>query len=1018
MIVLRINRTHPLDRTLAISYNLFIVFLFLVAIGCQNQAPQVERTLENALSTFELEEGFQIELIAGEPLIADPVDMEIDEFGRFYVVEMHGYPLDVSGSGKIKLLSDTNNDGTMDQSILFADSLIMPTGIMRWKNGVIVTDPPHVYYLEDSDGDGRADKKEILLTGFALSNPQHNVNSPKLGLDNWIYIGHEPAVTTTIYEELFGDRGSEVHFPQNPAGKRLPQNAGGRSIRFKPATFELELLGSRTQFGHTEDKWGHRFLVNNSNHVIQDVISSKYLDRNPYLVVTEVTQSVSDHGSAAEVFPITKNPQHQLLTDLGVMTSACGLTAYLGAAFPSEFDNALFVAEPVSNIVHVDFLSDKGTGFVASRQHAEKEFLASTDAWFRPVNMYVGPDGALYILDYYRQIIEHPEWMAEDVVNSGALYNGTDQGRIYRITSKGSKTIDWSEKLNLGKSSDEELVGFLANENSWWRRNAQRLIVDRNSQQLKEPLVRMAQNNGSSVGRLHALWTLEGLDMLDADVLHQALKDPVGGIRENAVRLAELHLESYPSLAGALLEMANDGDAKVRFQLLCTLGFLEDDRAAQVRKDLLFQDMGDHWVQVAALSAPFGQSRNLLDAVLANYNVEIPAHGQLVQKLGAMIGASQQPDAVASLVSSATMTGSGKDFSWQVPLLKGLALGLKTKKKSDNDPATENLLVKSCFDNPSIDVRKASLQVLQVIGLSDGPTNKNAIENAIVLAENNTLTPEQRSLGVNFMALKETAPHKELLVSLIDSKEPMPVQLAAFRAISKMEDETVSQIVLEKWPNFTPGVRDEAISALMQNPERTKVLLDAINDGLIQPSSIGWRRSVSLMANKEESLRLYARTLLTRKEGESEAIIKDYQAALELKGSMEDGKIVYQTNCAICHKMGEDIGLAFGPDLSSLKNRRPANILSDIINPNGSIADGYDLWVVELQNGDIQQGLIGSETPTAITLKNAGGIEQNISRTDIKSLKVLDMSAMPTGLEQNISHQEMADLLAYIRKVK
>ncbi|WP_234364138.1 PVC-type heme-binding CxxCH protein [Lunatibacter salilacus] len=1018
MIVSQIYQRLQLYRIIAKSTNLVIAALLLVAMGCQNQSPTQERTLENALSTFELEEGFQIELIAGEPLIADPVDMVIDEHGRLYVVEMHGYPLDVSGSGKIKLLSDTNNDGIMDKSVLFADSLIMPTGIMRWKNGVIVTDPPHVYYLEDIDGDGRADKKEILLTGFALSNPQHNVNSPKLGLDNWIYIGHEPAVTTTIYEDMFGDRGSEVHFPQNPNGVRLPQNAGGRSIRFKPATFELELLGSRTQFGHTEDRWGHRFLVNNSNHVIQDVISATYLDRNPYLVVTEVTQSVSDHGSAAEVFPITVDPQHQLLTDLGVMTSACGLTAYLGAGFPSTFDNALFVAEPVSNIVHVDFLSDKGTGFVASRQHAEKEFLASTDSWFRPVNMYVGPDGALYILDYYRQIIEHPEWMAEDVVNSGALYNGTDQGRIYRVTPTGSKTLEWSDKLDLGDSSDEALVGFLAHENSWWRRNAQRLIVDRKSQTLKEPLVRMAQNMESPMGRLHALWTLQGMDMLEDDLILKALKDPEAGIRENAVKLAELHLHTSPGLAEALLESSKDTNAKVRFQLLCTLGFLDDERAARVRKDLLFQDIEDHWVQVAALSAPFEQSRNLLDGVLANFNQEIPAYGQLVQKLGAMIGASQQSDAITSLVKSATKAGSEKDFHWQVPLLRGLALGLRSKKVTVKDAVTENLLVESCFNHSSIAVRQGSLQILQVTGLSDNARNKEALKKAKGLAETTSLSPEQRSLGVDFMALKETEPHKDLLVALIDSKEPMPVQLSAFKAIGKMDDETVSQIVLKKWSNFTPGVRDEAISALMQNPERTKVLLDAINDGLIQPSNIGWRRSVSLMANKEESLRVYARQLLTRKEGESEAMISDYQAALELKGSMEDGKIVFQANCAICHKMGEDLGLAFGPDLSSLKNRRPANILTDIIDPNRSIADGYDLWVVELHNGDVQQGLIGSETPAAITLINSGGIEQSISRTDIKSLKVLDMSAMPSGLEQNISHQEMADLLAYIRKVE
>lgn len=162
-------------------------------------------------------------------------------------------------------------------------------------------------------------------------------------------------------------------------------------------------------------------MVGNSNHIIQDVIAAPYLNRNPYLLISNSTQSSSDHSSAAEVFPITENPEHQLLTDVGVMISACGITAYLGAAFPKDYENVTFVAEPVSNIVHIDILEDKGTGFTARREHPEREFLASTDYWFRPVNMYVGPDGALYVLDYHRQIIEHPEWMAEEVVHSGAL---------------------------------------------------------------------------------------------------------------------------------------------------------------------------------------------------------------------------------------------------------------------------------------------------------------------------------------------------------------------------------------------------------------------------------------------------------------------------------------------------------------------------------------------------------------------------------------------------------------------
>lgn len=993
----------------------FVLGFSLLLYACQPKSTKEDRSLENALSTFVLEDDFQIELIAGEPLVADPVDMVIDEQGRMFVVEMHGYPLDLSGSGKVKRLSDTDGDGIMDESVIFADNLVVPTGIMRWKQGIIVTDPPNVYYLEDSNGDGKADIKQTLLTGFALSNPQHNVNSPKLALDNWIYLGHEPAVTTTIYEDLLGDKGTDVYYPEKPELNRLPQNAGGRSIRFKPDTYDLELLSSRTQFGHTADAYGHRFLLNNSNHIIQEVLSAEYLDRNPHLVITGVTQSSSNHGSGAEVFPITINPQHQLLTDLGVMTSACGLTAYLGGAFPERYNQSTFVSEPVSNLVHVDFVKEDGTGFIASREHPDKEFLASTDAWFRPVNAYVGPDGALYILDYYRQIIEHPEWMAEEVVQSGALYNGTDQGRIYRITPKGTSPIDWSNKLTMDKASPEELLSKLSHKNAWWRMNAQRLIVDQRPESLIPQLKDLAISGESPMGRLHALWTLQGIGALDQETVASSLKDPVAGIRENAVKLAELFLAQSPEFAENLLALENDPDPKVRFQLMQTLGYIESESAFQVRKALLFKDIEDKWVQLAALSAPFSESSKLINPVLDQYTAT-PAYNGLVQSMASMVGASMDEQAIYTMVQRATRKNTQNKYDWQPALLRGLAQGIKSKKRAGSHGASAGLLATTVFEHSSIEVKGAAIQVLEGIGLDNVKDKALALSKAKEIALNKTLTGEERSMGIRFLALGNNEEYEDMLVGLVDVVEPLPVQLAAFRTLSKSQGNSFSQLVLDRWDSFTPELRDAAISAMMMNGERIAVLLGALEDGVIQKATIGWRRSVGLMANKDEKLRLRARAILTRPEGESEKIIATYQPALELSGTIQAGTTVFQKNCAICHQMGEDQGIAFGPDLSSLKNRRAASIMSDILNPNLSIADGYDLWEVELQNGELHQGLISSETPTAINLRNAGGIDKSISRANIKTLKLVEMSAMPTGLEQSISLQEMADLLAYIRK--
>src|SRR4029078_5945396 len=286
----------------------------LVITRCYNKATSpFSESAEKALSTFNLRPEFKIVLVAADPLISDPVDMAIDEQGRMYVVEMHGYPLDLNYTGKVIMLRDTNGDGKMDTATVFADSLTLPTGVMRWKEGIIVTDAPNVYYMEDTTGDGKADIKKVMLTGFALTNPQYLVNRPVYGLDNWIYLAHEGIEETNIYPKKFGDTGSDIFYPDHPKGPRLPLNAEGRTVRCRPDEHTLEETSGSTQFGQTFDNWGHHFLVSNANHIFQEVIANRYLKRNPDQLVGNATESLSDHEEACEVFPITKNPEHQLL---------------------------------------------------------------------------------------------------------------------------------------------------------------------------------------------------------------------------------------------------------------------------------------------------------------------------------------------------------------------------------------------------------------------------------------------------------------------------------------------------------------------------------------------------------------------------------------------------------------------------------------------------------------------------------------------------------------------------------
>jgi putative membrane-bound dehydrogenase-like protein len=988
----------------------FIIFLLLTIplISCKKGDKESDRIL----STFELDSEFQIELFVKEPLISDPVAMEIDEYGRMYVVEMHGYPLDKGGSGLVKLLTDSNGDGNLDKSTVFAEGLMLPTGIMRWKNGVIVTDAPNVLYLEDTDGDGKADIKEIILTGFAVSNPQHNVNSPLLGLDNWIYLGHEQAITAQVYKDEFGDRGGEVYFPAKPDGDRLPENARGRSVRFRPDQFKLENLSSDTQFGHSFDAWGRHFMVYNSDHIYHEVVPARYLERNPFLLISDATEEVSDHGNAAEVFPITINPEHQLLTDQGVFTSACGITAYTGGLFPSVFNKMTFVAEPVSNLIHADVIKDNGATFTASRYYEDKEFLASTDPWFRPVNMYIGPDGALYVIDYYRQYIEHPEWMAEEVINSGKIYNGIDKGRIYRITPKGTKAQTWSGELKLGDADDKVLGEYLSHQNIWWRRNAQRLLIDRNNIETVPHLKELAVSS-NEYGRLHSLWTLEGMNALTPDLIIAALEDPVPEIRENAIKLADKWVGSSPELIEALLKLQDDEDPKVRFQLLCTLGYVDDKDVASVREKLLFNNLDDKWMQVAALSAPFSKENNLLLTTIERYNHDQPAYKVLVYQLASIMGASGNIDQLIPLLQR-PVDEMGDE--WKAPLLEGMAESLKKNKIfiPQIKPGL-NEIVKLVFKHPSSSIKDAVLKLLKVTGLPEGKFAESYFPVAIEISKNKSENPKLRAEAVEFLSLKNSEAYIEHFKRLIAPDEPNIVQLTSIKALSSIPGNSISYYLLENWNHFTPDLRDQALNTFFVSEERVKVLLDALEEKKVDHYSIGWKRSVRLMNHGNKELRARARDLLASREGEREKVVQEYKVSLDLKGNTSNGKAVFMQHCANCHQIAGKDGVAFGPDLGMIRNRRPENILSDILNPNLSIADGHDMWSVELKSGESIQGLITSETTSALKIRPFGGEDLIVGRNDIRELKPMGTSAMPEGLENQINKQEMADLITFLK---
>ncbi|MDB6071010.1 MAG: hypothetical protein JWL81_2181, partial [Verrucomicrobiales bacterium] len=409
-----------------------------------------------ALAAFRVRPGFLVELVAAEPEVVDPVAFDWDARGRLWVVEMRDYPLGLDGKGQpggvVKILEDADGDGRYERATVFLEGLPYPTSLMPWGRGVLITAAPDLFYAEDSDGDGRADVRKVLLTGFHPGNQQHHFNGFDRGLDGWIYVAN-------------GDSGG--HLKSIATGQEIA--ISGRDVRFRPDTGALETVSSASQYGLRRDDWGHWFGNNNSTWLWHVTLPEHYLRRNPRLPVKSVCQVLADYAESTRVMPVsTAMVRPNQPWSLNHVTSACSPMPYRDELFGPDFDTSVFICEPVHNVVHREVLERRGTGFSSRRAGDEEqsEFLASTDHWFRPVSLKTGPDGALYVADMYRFVLEHPEWIAPEMQERLDVRAGQDRGRLYRIVPEG-----WKRKpvpILAGRTT-AELVAALDSSNGWQR---------------------------------------------------------------------------------------------------------------------------------------------------------------------------------------------------------------------------------------------------------------------------------------------------------------------------------------------------------------------------------------------------------------------------------------------------------------------------------------------------------------------------------------------------------------------
>jgi putative membrane-bound dehydrogenase-like protein len=946
---------------------------------------------KDALKTFAVQPGFKMELAAAEPNVADPIAICWDENGRLFVVEMRGYSEERDEKlSRIRLLQDENGDGVYEKSSVYADGLLWPTALFWWKGGLIVGDPPELIYLRDTDGDGKADKRDVLFTGFSRDNVQGMMNSLTWGLDNRIHGAGSSG-------------GGQITSPQQPDQK--PLAVRGRDFAIEPRSMVMETTTGGAQHGLSFDDWGTKFLCHNSDHLQMVVHEERYLSHNPYLAAAGARRSIAADGPQGDVYRISPvEPWRVIRTRLrvkgivpgavegggraaGYFTSATGVTIYRGDAWPEQYRGLAIVGDVGSNIIHRKRLEPAGVAYVGKRIDEKSEFVASKDTWFRPVQYANGPDGCLYVCDMYRETIEHPASIPPILKKHIDLTSGRDRGRIYRVAPEGfqSKPIAWP-----GKMTTAELVALLEHSNAWQRVTASRLLYEQSDRAAVPLLEKLARDSQSPLGRMHALYALDGFGALTASVLLPRLSDEHPRVREHAVRLAEHVANDAPEIPAKLVSMTDDDALRVRFQLANTLGTVKSQQRIGALLALAKKDAVDADMRIAIQGALGTGAGEVLAALVGDAALVKSAGGKaLVQALATQVGKQQAAADVAALVGALA--------------------------KLPADAPALSLVVQSLAAKPDSSLGK---QLAAATGGKADEVLRELVAESVKTAGDREQPAKARAAALARLRLSTFPTQAELLESCIAPSEPAEVQAAAIGVLASFAEPEIGELLVTKYPRLGPQLRAQAADALFSRNAWLPALLTALEAKKILPADLDPARVRLLTQHSDEAIASRARKLVAGLALSSRGqVVAQYRPALTMKGEASRGREAFKKHCAACHTL-QGAGHDIGPNLATMKNRGAEAILLNLLDPNREVNPQYLNYLVRMNDGRQLNGLIAAESASSVTLRRNEGATDTLLRIDIDDLKSSGLSLMPEGLEKQLDPQAVADLIAYLLAVE
>lgn len=963
--------------------------------------------------------GFRVELFVSEPdLGGKPIAMAWDERGRLWVAETYDYPNQLQPPGKgrdrIRICEDTDGDWRADKFTVFAENLSIPTTLTFHRGGLIVQDSVETVYLKDTNGDDIADVKRTLFTGWNQGDTHGGVSNFTYGLDNHIWA-------------------MQGYNQSRPAIDGQPQQSFRMGFfRFAPDGSSIEFLRSTNNntWGLGISEEGVVFgSTANRNPSVYMPIPNRYYERVRGWTPSLMLGSIADDHLFE---PVTKNVRQ--VDQHGGYTAAAGHALYTARRYPREYWNrTAFVNGPTGHLVGVFHITPDGSDF---RSRSDFNLLASHDEWTAPILSDVGPDGNVWVIDWYNYIVQHNPTPQGFETGKGRAYE-TDlrdkqHGRIYRVVYDDEEGGGRAgpTRLNLQNASIEQLVETLRHPTLLWRRHAQRLLVERGRKDSANLLIRLVDDPsqdqiGLNVGAIHALWTMHGLGLLDGShedataAAYRALRHRSAGVRRNAVQVLPRSIESTNALLAS--EVLRDPNPQVRLMAVLALADLPPSRAAgaTIAARLRSADAQDRWIRDAAVSAAANNAVHVLtaaaqlprrpDATVAEAEVDSvmivaehlargPEREQAIEVV-AMLGTTDRriAGAVIGGLNQGWPDNATVKLSEQVerPLLKLL----------ERLPAAEQgMLVKLARGWGSEKFESYATRINQSL-LAEVDDDAKSIDDRIEAA---------RQL-LEFSANDLMA--AQALLERIDARTPPELAIGVVQQLRRSRVDALGTEIVAQMRRWTPQTRQAAVVVLLSRVAWANALLEGIANRSIPLAELSLDQRQSLANHPERGLRRKAQELLAMggalPNPDRQRVLDELLPVARISGDAKAGKQVFTKQCAKCHRLrgeGQDIG----PDLTGMSVHPKEELLVHILDPNRNVEGNYRSYQLQTADGRVLSGLLKSESRTAIELYDAEGRKQVVLREDIDELIATSKSLMPEGFERQVDRKQLTDLLEYL----